>query len=1381
MRERILFLLLIIWGCAIPGAVAQQVQALPKLERSYLNTFYKENDPSSKKCFEGTLMDGNGRLWLKPCGVDILINSIGLFQFDGYSFQPIEAFKEDGSILDIPWVRAVEESGRILGTESQNGFFVMDPDTRISKTNLFTYNALQILRTLAVSTEYGKSHVLGMKQDSTLALFQLEDDQLTPISSFRHPITSGRLDSYFMRNEEEEIWIGSPDFEIIRFDTERLEKKVYTLEDFKTKGPISVPVSKDNWPRPRIFFNAQGDAYLLLPAGEGLQLLKYDPVQDHFATTSDQFPDTWQVQDIFPDQAGQICLLFMDRSGDYHALLSTNSGAWFDYSDVIAGQKEIRSLASQNFMQQVFMITGKGLVTAGIRNQKLIQQTLQGKWISSMAQLPDRRVLINTIRDGWFTYNQETVETTAFKGPDCHITPPPFGKGMRQQIIPDDKGRLWLLSHSHLVRFDPRTQSCKTYPLKTRSALFALVRDDLAIIQYNRAEIFFLDLKTNKEVSFGPGVQRSFQGFVRDILVAGNGIVWIPTNNGLWRIDLEKEQSEKLSTEQGFSDFRFTSIWEDQRGRLWLGTLLGGLNLYDPKSKTIKVINKGQGLSSNTVMSIIEDEEGDIWVGTEYGINLVSKEGVVLNSFHKEDGLTSDVFERFDPFKDEDGKLWFGSREGASILDPVALKNELQSEEEVKIYLTEIGYYDTELNAEVVRHRNLAHLGVLEIAPEHPHLRLRFGLSSYLRPEDNRYAYMIEGKDKDWRYLGTQPELNISRLPPGKYRLLIKGADFRNNWTTNPIAIDIHAREFFYKQAWFYLLLALPFIAFGLLWARNKQQESRRLEREVRLRTRQIRKDKKLIEQQAEELKQLDELKSRFFTNISHELRTPVTLIKAPLEHLIQAQGSSLTQSIKEGLQKVLNNAGKLSRLIEELLELSRLEAKKAELKEVPTPLAAFCRQLFAAYESGAHLKHIEYQLECELEEDALYLIDRNRFEKIINNLLSNALKFTPKNGAITMRSRQAAGNLVIEVTDSGRGIPGEDLPHIFDRYFQTRKTEIATEGGTGIGLALSQEMAELMNGAITVDSKWGEGASFVLTFPAKRAEGEKAAHPLLSKPIPVRSFPETVERPASLNGSGHPKVLIVEDNPDMQQLLLELLSDTYHCQVANHGAEAWSWLESKSAEVQDIELIVSDVMMPEMDGYTLLEKIKAHADWQQLPVIMLTARSAEEDKLQALRMGVDDYLLKPFSPDELKARMENLIRNYQTRQAVPEPDPAPLAQPDFEFQTKSTSAGQDWLKEVETAAKAALEKGIKLNTLLLAEQVFLSERQFARRLKKLTGLTPNNYIQEARLQLARQLLERQVYTTVNEVAQAAGYSSGSYLTKVYDQRFGKKPGDYFQ
>ncbi len=230
-------------------------------------------------------------------------------------------------------------------------------------------------------------------------------------------------------------------------------------------------------------------------------------------------------------------------------------------------------------------------------------------------------------------------------------------------------------------------------------------------------------------------------------------------------------------------------------------------------------------------------------------------------------------------------------------------------------------------------------------------------MSSYLQPRSNRYAYKLEGKDEDWHYLGTQPELNISRVPPGEYRLLVKGADFRNNWAAEPIAIDVHAREFFYKQPWFYLLAALPFLAFGLIWARDKQQEARRLEREVAQRTQKIREDKAVIEQQAAELRQLDTMKSRFFTNISHELRTPITLIEGPLENLIQKYGASLDEQISHSLKMVLNNAGKLGRLVEELLELSSLEAEKARLKATATPLSLFCRQLFSAYESGAGLK----------------------------------------------------------------------------------------------------------------------------------------------------------------------------------------------------------------------------------------------------------------------------------------------------------------------------------------------------------------------------------------------------------------------------------------
>nr|HQU61435.1 response regulator [Saprospiraceae bacterium] len=265
---------------------------------------------------------------------------------------------------------------------------------------------------------------------------------------------------------------------------------------------------------------------------------------------------------------------------------------------------------------------------------------------------------------------------------------------------------------------------------------------------------------------------------------------------------------------------------------------------------------------------------------------------------------------------------------------------------------------------------------------------------------------------------------------------------------------------------------------------------------------------------------------------------------------------------------------------------------------------------------------------------------------------------------------------------------------------------------------------------------------------------------------------------PHNDNGSPRSKVLIVEDNRDMQQLLLQLLADEYDCILANHGAEAWSLLEAENTAVQDIELILSDVMMPEMDGYTLLEKVKGHGRWQKLPVIMLTARAAEEDKLHALRMGVDDYLLKPFSPEELLARLANLIGNYRVRKQLQQQSAPSKMEPNVTFED-APSADSTWLKEVQDAAREALEKEIKLTTAYLSGKVFLSDRQFARKLKALTGLTPNGYILEVKLQKARHLLENRIYTTTTEVARASGFGSASYLAKVYQEHFGKKPGDY--
>ncbi|MCO6493770.1 MAG: tetratricopeptide repeat protein [Phaeodactylibacter sp.] len=583
------------------------------------------------------------------------------------------------------------------------------------------------------------------------------------------------------------------------------------------------------------------------------------------------------------------------------------------------------------------------------------------------------------------------------------------------------------------------------------------------------------------------------------------------------------------------------------------------------------------------------------------------------------------------------------------------------------------------------------------------------------------------------------------------------------------------------------LLLLLIYLIYRISRIRAKKN------RELEFKNQQIEEDRATISQQAAELRELDAMKSRFFANISHELRTPVTLIATPLAHALEQHQNTLSQELKRILTLARRNAGKLINLIEELLELSRIETGQLELAKTPTQLAPFFRQLMSAYESTAAVKGVELSIDCQLAEEEAALLDKGRVSKIVNNLLSNALKFTPKEGRVNCEvgRRKAEGGthkptdinvsefafptsdfLQVAVADTGRGISPEDLPYVFDRYFQTKQKGLPTEGGMGIGLALSKELAELMNGSLSVESTAGKGSTFTLRLPLEMAEESPTAPPALLTAAPAASV-QPDKAVAAVREEGQKHLLIVEDNPDMQQLLTGLLSGQYHCTLANNGAEAWAMLNDGTFSADDVDLILSDVMMPEMDGYELLERIKAHKQWRQAPVVLLTARAAEEGKLKALRLGVDDYLIKPFSSVELTARIENLIANYEQRQELKrlgvelDLDPAP-------------SSDEIWLSEVEALCLKAIEKQLTINNAYLTGGLNISERQLLRRIKALTGLSVNKYVQEVKLQNARHLLEYQAYPTVAQVAYACGFNTPAYFSSVFQKRFGKRPADYF-
>lgn len=546
-----------------------------------------------------------------------------------------------------------------------------------------------------------------------------------------------------------------------------------------------------------------------------------------------------------------------------------------------------------------------------------------------------------------------------------------------------------------------------------------------------------------------------------------------------------------------------------------------------------------------------------------------------------------------------------------------------------------------------------------------------------------------------------------------------------------------------------------------------QSQINRELEAKVSERTETIR-------QQNLELQELDRAKSRFFANVSHELRTPLTLILNPLEAVARHGYGEVSPEAQKMLELANRNGQQLKGLVDEMLNLSRLEKGHLDMNWEWLPLETFIRRIYSAFESQAAIKELGYTLTFppELEAQAFHT-DPDKLEKILNNLLSNAFKFTPQGGQIDLRlGRQGKASLLIEVVDNGRGIPEMDLPKVFDRYFQSRQTNAPLEGGTGIGLALAHEYVKALQGEIAVESVWGTGSRFSVKLPAqlRTASHEEAGSGYLESPTESLPAISTAALPEPAPGT---RIMIVEDNRDMRQYLQAILSPHYHVMTAANGKVA---LEMLQADASNIELIVSDVMMPEMDGLRFLEAFKQVPQWGAIPVIMLTALSREQDKLSALRIGVDDYLTKPFSVEELQVRIANLIHNASQRKAYREELPE---DPGYTLSEAASRRDQEWIqKVVDTFLLQLLNSQYTLDQ--LADDVHVHPKQLFRKIKLLTGFTPNQFLREIRLDQARRALEKRHYNSVKEVARAVGYKDQHYFSTQYTKRYGKRPSAYF-
>jgi signal transduction histidine kinase/AraC-like DNA-binding protein len=602
------------------------------------------------------------------------------------------------------------------------------------------------------------------------------------------------------------------------------------------------------------------------------------------------------------------------------------------------------------------------------------------------------------------------------------------------------------------------------------------------------------------------------------------------------------------------------------------------------------------------------------------------------------------------------------------------------------------------------------------------------------------------------------------------------------------------------RQQWLALSAAalLALLLGGAAWVlRRTRQLNRSLEQQ-----------RALLATQAEQLTELDRAKSAFFANVSHELRTPLTLIVGPVEHLLR-QGPAAWQPalLQERLALTLRNGRRLQGLVNGLLDFSKLDAGKLVVHPMAVQAAEFFRHLLGLFEPLAQERGVALHGTVALPEELTLLFDADKVEKVVTNLLANALKFTPPGGQVTVAVGPAPAMpdaYQLTVADTGPGIAPAEQARVFERFYQSRSHQV--QGGTGIGLALSRELAELLGGRLTLHSRLGEGSTFCFTFraqpttaPAGPVADTNAAE-FLGRPTEELIEETGQEFTGEFASVGpRPRVLVVEDHADLRLYLRQILQPRYEVLEAENGRVALELLAR-----EPVDLISSDAMMPELGGLELLQRVKAHPHWRRLPFLMLTARASAEHRLSALELGIDDYLPKPFLAAELLARVDNLLTNHRERQhwrnaPADEPLPAPEREPATPTRPSDGAAATTLLvtpaatpaeAEADEAYSAALLR--RLHELvpailadpdytpqLLAEALGMSERTAYRRLKELTGLTPAGWLREVRLDRARQLLEAQALPTVAEVAYEVGFPNASHFSQLYSKRFGRKPSEY--
>lgn len=1033
--------------------------------------------------------------------------------------------------------------------------------------------------------------------------------------------------------------------------------------------------------------------------------------------------------------------------------------------------------------QGLFHLNKQGSFFTNIAFESTLRDSAQYSYISSMLEVDQDAVWISERRGGITKYIPGSNSFEQFS-PEIN-----YPKGLRTKQISTlyraDNGDFWIGTWGRgLSRFQP-TENRFDHFFRDFEASDKLLDNFVNDVkQINEKEIWvgtnrglsvFFDeeaIQNNqfKNYMHSPGQAGSLRNkWVQCIQELSNGEVWLGTPNGLHLYDREKDNFihfiNAINDPKSLSSNAINVIFEDSKGGMWIGTN-NGLNKFNRADKSFSRYTEKEGFPDSVIKGVQEDQRGRLWLITKTGISRFDPVTEQIKNYNTNDGLINFKFNSSAFIHSETtGYMYAGGEDGFVAFQPDSIFDNTYIP---PIHITSLKKYDSsENNTRQIEVKGIHHGSSIEFSHQENIITFEATALNFQNTEKNQYAYQLEGFNDNWINIGTKREFTFTNLDAGSYTLRVKGSNNDGLWNEEGTFVNILIHPPWWKSNLAYLSYAALFM--GLLFLIYR----------FLLRRQQLKLELQTEQNEALRLKELDSFKSRLYTNLTHEFRTPLTVIMGMADQVQFDPGKYLD----EGLTLIKRNSKNLLRLINQLLDLSKLENKSFQLNLEQKDIVPYLQYLTESFHSLANGKNLSLRFFSDTEHLVIDY-DVEQIKQIMTNLLSNAIKFTDPGGDVKVRLTQDGKLLNIEVIDNGIGISENDQDLIFDRFYQVDANMTRKGEGTGIGLSHTRELVKLMGGQIKVKSDFGKGSIFQIELPIRRSAPEpieaqqestfSEGDTSLDLPSALLSNKsKSSESVSSTDNSTLPQLLLIEDNPDVVIYLRSCLEDQYQIDIAYNGRIG---IEKAMENIPD--LIISDVMMPEQDGFTVCDTLKNNERTSHIPLILLTAKADVASRIAGLRRGADAYLSKPFEKEELLIRLEQLIERQKRMVAYFSSKTQDLKSSFNEEKDRSESIEIEdvFIKKI----KSILEENIESEDFglpQLCQKVGMSRSQLFRKMKALTGTAPSAFIKSYRLNKAKYLLEN-TDCNVAEAAYEVGFKDPSYFSKIFREEFGIAPSD---